>query len=357
MNKKIRVLIVDDSDSVRQILYSIMNSDPLIEVCGMAGGPHEAVKKISEEVPDVISLDIQMPRMDGLTFLKKIMAQHPIPVVIISSLTDPGSSLAMMAYRYGALEILHKPKMDSAQAIKESGIMICDAIKAAASSCYSIHRKSLPRVPELKNSADVVLKKMPPQTVSINSEKIIVIGASTGGTEIIANLLKSLPVHAPGIVIAQHMPEVFTQLFANRVDQESSLSVKEAQTGDIVKKGTAFIAPGNKHLLIKRKVNQYILEVVDGPLVNRHRPAVAVLFRSAAQCAGSNASGILLTGMGNDGAECLLEMKENGAYTIAQDKESCVVFGMPARAIELNAVCSIWNPEKIAAYIRTLNSK
>lgn len=360
MEKKIRVLIVDDSAVVRQSLSSILESDPDIEVMGTAADPIIAVKKIMKEVPDVITLDIEMPRMDGLTFLRKIMSQHPIPVVVISSLTTEGTEVAMKALEYGATEIIGKPSMNAAEFINESRIFLCDAVKAAAQSKLS-RRKNIINTPSSlppkitsvnpKYSADVILEKPTGHNSIVDTEKIIVLGASTGGTEAIRQFLKTLPESMPGIAIVQHMPEGFTASFANSLNNICSLKVKEAVNGDKVSQGTVLIAPGNKHMLLKRVGREYFVEVKEGPLVNRHRPAVDVLFRSAARYAGKNAIGIIMTGMGNDGARGLLELKESGAHTIAQDEASSIVFGMPKEAIKLNAADKILPLDKIAGYI------
>jgi two-component system chemotaxis response regulator CheB len=352
MSKKIRVLIVDDSAVVRQSLSQIISSDPMLEVLGTAPDPFYAAKKIAEEVPDVITLDVEMPRMDGLTFLKKIMSQHPIPVVIISSLTEAGTQTGIRALEYGALEIITKPQMNTKQFIEESQIRICDAIKAAANS--KIRRRKIVDVPEVqpKLSADVILSPV----VSANSmlkttEIVIAVGASTGGTEALTKFLQALPINCPGVIIVQHMPEIFTKSFANRLNEICNITVEEAKNGDAVLPGHALIAPGNYHTLLKRSGARYFVEVQEGPLVNRHRPSVDVLFRSTAKYAGANAIGIIMTGMGDDGARGLLEMKNAGAKTIAQDENSCIVFGMPKEAIKLGAVDKILPLESIAPFI------
>ena len=340
MTKKIKVLVVDDSAVVRQTLTEIFNADPLLQVIESASNPYMAVKKIKEELPDVISLDIEMPGMDGLTFLKKIMAQHPLPVVIISSLTEKGSAIALQALQIGAAEVVAKPKIHTQQLLYESTVILCDAIKAAYYSKAAVRNSNknlrLLEVPP-KFSADVILQAKALRTVK-NADKIIAIGSSTGGTEALRQVLTSMSPECPGIVIVQHMPELFTRSFAQRLNQLCSICVKEAEDGDLVLKGHAFIAPGNKHMLIERHGLHFKIRLNDGPLVNRHRPSVDVLFRSVAQNAGSNSSGVILTGMGNDGAKGLLEIREASGFTIAQDEESCVVFGMPKEAILLKAV-------------------
>jgi len=337
MKGKIRVLIVDDSAVVRQTLSDILESDPDIAVMGVASDPYVAAKKMEEEVPDVITLDVEMPRMDGLTFLEKIMSQHPIPVVMCSTLTDEGCATALRAMECGAVAIITKPKMGVKTFLEESRITICDAVKAAA-SVKPRRLTAQPRRVEKKLSADVVLAKGARRSMIQTTEKVTVIGASTGGTNALRTVLMALPADAPGMVIVQHMPEKFTAAFAAQLDRECLITVKEAENNDTVMRGTALIAPGNRHILLKRSGARYYVEVRDGPLVCRHRPSVDVLFRSAARYAGANAVGVIMTGMGDDGSRGLLEMKEANAKTLAQDEESCVVFGMPNEAIKLGAV-------------------
>ena len=332
---KVRVLIVDDSAVVRQTLKDLLCSDPEIEVIATANDPFVAADRIREEVPDVITLDIEMPRMDGLTFLKKLMAQHPIPVVICSSLAEEGAQSTLHALEYGAVEIITKPKMGTKQFLEESRIEICQAVKAAARARISPLRFSQTVEPKL--TADAIL---PAATCAMaeTTEKIIAIGASTGGTEALKVLLEAFPADSPGIVIVQHMPELFTRAFADRLNSSCAITVKEAENNDSVIRGRALIAPGNHHMLLKRSGARYFVEIREGPLVCRHRPSVDVLFRSAARYAGGNAVGVILTGMGDDGARGMLEMKQAGASTIAQDEATCVVFGMPKEAIKLNGV-------------------
>jgi two-component system chemotaxis response regulator CheB len=332
---KIRVLIVDDSAVVRQTLKEVLSSDPQIEVIATAGDPFVAADRIAEQVPDVITLDIEMPRMDGLTFLKKIMSQHPIPVVICSSLADEGTQSAFRALEYGAVDIITKPRLGTKQFLEESRLTLCETVKAAAEARLCALRSSQTVQPKL--TADAILSPAT-HAMAETTEKVVVIGASTGGTEALKTLLEALPSDAPGIVIVQHMPELFTRAFANRLDGLCSITVKEAETNDTILRGRALIAPGNHHLLLKRSGARYYVEIKEGPLVCRHRPSVDVLFRSAARYAGRNAVGVILTGMGDDGARGMLEMKQAGATTIAQDEASCVVFGMPKEAIKLNCV-------------------
>ncbi len=348
---KIKVLIIDDSAVVRQTMRDILSSDPTIEVVGVAPEPFLAAEKMREVVPDVITLDIEMPRMDGITFLKKLMSQHPIPVVICSSLTEANSETTLKALEYGAVDIIQKPKLGVKQFLEESKIIICDSVKAAA----KVKPKRLNLAPSFnvqpKLSADAVIKKPVSKAMVETTEKVVVIGASTGGTEALKELLEMLPEDVPGTVIVQHMPEHFTRAFANRLNNLCRVTVKEAENDDTVIRGRVLIAPGNKHTLLKRSGARYYVEVRDGPLVSRHRPSVDVLFRSAARYAGKNAIGVIMTGMGDDGAKGMFEMKEAGAFNIAQDESSCVVFGMPKEAIKLNAVDKIVPLKMIAQLI------
>ncbi|WP_306536795.1 chemotaxis response regulator protein-glutamate methylesterase [Geobacter sp.] len=332
--KKIKVLIVDDSAVVRQTMADILSSDPHIEVMSPAADPFIAAERMREQVPDVITLDVEMPRMDGITFLKKIMSQHPIPVVMCSTLTESGSETALKALEYGAVEIIQKPKLGTRQFLEESRVRICDAVKAASQARM---RKITPRTGKEiapKLSADVILEKPGSKAMIQTTEKVVVVGASTGGTEALRVFLEALPADAPPIVIVQHMPEGFTRAFAQRLDGICRITVKEAADNDTVMRGRALIAPGNRHTLLKRSGARYYVEIKDGPLVSRHRPSVDVLFRSAARYAGKNAVGVIMTGMGDDGASGMKEMKDAGAVTIAQDEASCVVFGMPNEAIK-----------------------
>ncbi len=354
MKKKIRVLIVDDSAVVRQTLRELLSSDPQIEVMATASDPFIAARKIRFEVPDVITLDVEMPRMDGITFLQKIMSQHPIPVVICSALTEEGSETALKALEYGATEIILKPKLGTKKFLEESKVRICDAVKAA--SLVRKNRIAPPRKVEPKLTADAVIPKPTSKAMIRTTERVIVVGASTGGTEALRIFLESLPLDSPGIVIVQHMPEQFTAAFAKRLDGICRVSVKEAENNDTVLRGRALIAPGNRHTLLKRSGARYYVEVRDGPLVCRHRPSVDVLFRSAARYAGGNATGVIMTGMGDDGARGMLEMKEAGASTIAQDEATSVVFGMPHEAIKLGAVDKVLPLEGIAGAVMRISS-
>ncbi len=334
--KKIKVLIVDDSAVVRQTLAEILSSDPRIEVMASAADPYIAAERIRSELPDVITLDVEMPRMDGITFLQKIMSQHPIPVVMCSSLTEERSETALKALEYGAVEIIQKPRLGVKQFLEESKVLICDVVKAASLARLQPIRALKQVAPKL--TADAVLAKPTAKAMIRTTEKVVVVGASTGGTEALRVFLEDMPLDSPGIVIVQHMPENFTRSFAARLDTLCRISVKEAENNDTVIPGRALIAPGNRHMLLKRSGARYFVEIKDGPLVSRHRPSVDVLFRSAARYAGKNAVGVIMTGMGDDGAKGMLEMKEAGAATIAQDEATCVVFGMPKEAIKLGAV-------------------
>jgi two-component system chemotaxis response regulator CheB len=350
-NSKIRLLIVDDSAVVRQTLTYIFSQDPDLEVIGAAGDPYAAAEKIAEQVPDVMTLDIEMPRMDGLTFLRKVMTQHPIPVVICSSLAEEGTRSALEALENGAVEIVTKPRLGVRQFLEEASTTLCDAVKAAAGA--RLRPVTARRIVEPKLTADAVLA---PATCAMakTTEKVVMIGASTGGTEALKTLLEALPSDTPGIVIVQHMPELFTRAFASRLDGLCAITVKEAESGDTVLRGRALIAPGNHHLLLQRSGARYYVEVKEGPLVCRHRPSVDVLFRSAARYAGPNAVGVILTGMGDDGARGMLEMKQAGAKTIAQDEATCIVFGMPKEAIKLNGVDKIMPLQSIAGSILSM---
>jgi len=345
MNHPVRTLIIDDSASVRRTLSDILSSDPGIQVIGAASDPYAAAKKIAQEVPDVITLDIEMPRMDGLTFLKKLMAQRPVPVVMCSSLTEENSAIMMEALEAGAVECIPKPRVDTRQYLLESSVRICDAVKAAARAKLSRAAPAQPaserREARPPRAAPPASAPAPRMGTARKADTVVCIGASTGGTESLRAVLETLPEDCPGIVIVQHMPEKFTAAFAKRLDGLCAIEVKEAEDGDAVLRGRALIAPGNRHTSLQRVGGQFAVSVEDGPLVSRHRPSVNVLFCSAAKIAGKNAVGILMTGMGDDGADGLLEMRKAGAPTVAQDEATCVVFGMPKEAIERGAACKI----------------
>lgn len=336
LHRKTRVLIVDDSASVRQTLKQILETDPDIEVMGVASDPYAAVERIRNEVPDVITLDIEMPRMDGLTFLEKIMTQRPIPVVICSSLAGSGSDVALAALEKGAVEIITKPKLGAREFFEESRLRICDVVRSAAHARVGRRADHIKVTPKL--TADAVLPRPNSSSMIQTTETIVAVGASTGGTEALREFLQAMPLDAPGIVVVQHMPEEFTARFAERINKICRITVKEAADNDSVIRGQALIAPGNRHALLKRSGARYFVELRDGPLVSRHRPSVDVLFRSAARYGGRNVVGVIMTGMGDDGSRGMLEMKQAGAYNIAQDEATCIVFGMPAEAIKLGAV-------------------
>jgi two-component system, chemotaxis family, protein-glutamate methylesterase/glutaminase len=350
MKEKIRVLVVDDSAVVRQTLQEILNSDSRIEVMATASDPYAAADKISRSVPDVITLDVEMPRMDGITFLQKIMSQHPIPVVICSSLAGKGAETTLKALECGAVEIIQKPRLGTKQFLRESKTLICDAVKAA--SLVKLKKNRPVREIQPKLTADAVIARpVASKSMIRTTEKVVVVGASTGGTEALRVFLQALPSNSPGIAIVQHMPGNFTTSFAHRLDGLCAITVKEAENGDTVIPGRALIAPGNRHCLLKRSGARYYVEIKDGPLVSRHRPSVDVLFRSAARYAGANAIGVIMTGMGDDGACGMSEMKQAGAFTLAQDEETSVVFGMPNEAIKRGAVDKVLPLENLAAAV------
>ncbi|MBV5314865.1 MAG: chemotaxis response regulator protein-glutamate methylesterase [Prolixibacteraceae bacterium] len=353
MSRKIKVLIVDDSASVRNTLFQILSQDYDIEVIGTASDPYEAVSKIAENLPDVITLDIEMPRMDGLTFLGKLMKQHPIPVVVISSVAGEGSDMGIRALKLGAKEIITKPKLLNQEQLDEYSIRITDAVKAASMTERIRIKSSKIGLIENLHSNQVVQTSKSLQDPSFYSEKIILIGASTGGTEVISRILKNIRTDLPGILIVQHMPGEFTRAFANRLNTECKLNVKEAEQGDVIQRGYVYIANGFSHLHLIKADGQYKCKLEMGPLVNRHRPSVDVLFRSAVTFPGKNISAILLTGMGADGAKGMLELQQSGAMTFAQDEKSSVIFGMPKEAIKLNAARMIGSPEELINWLNT----
>lgn len=343
---KIRVMIVDDSAVARQTLSMVLSDDPKIEVISTARDPFEAAEKMRREMPDVLMLDVEMPRMDGITFLQKIMSQHPLPVVICSSLTQQGTETAIKAFEYGAVEVIAKPRMGAKQFFEDEQSRIRQAVRAAGMARV---RRIAP-APEVqpKLSADAVIAKPRLSAMIETTDKVVVVGASTGGTEALRVFLEAMPLDSPGIVIVQHMPEKFTAAFAKRLDGICRITVKEAEDDDTVIRGRALIAPGNLHTLLKRSGARYYVEVKDGPLVSRHRPSVNVLFRSAARYAGRNALGVIMTGMGDDGADGMGELKSAGAHTIAQDEATSVVFGMPHEAIKRGCVDRVLPLESIA---------
>ncbi|SFU68305.1 protein-glutamate methylesterase/protein-glutamine glutaminase [Pseudoduganella namucuonensis] len=346
--KNIEVLVVDDSAVVRQVLSGLLNAVPGITVAHAVADPLLAMERMRLHWPDVLLLDIEMPRMDGITFLRKIMQERPLPVVICSSMTAGSTQLSVEALSAGAVAVVNRPRVNVRQYMQGHADELIAAVRLAAGAnvlpaapgrrgvATPSPMPPLPVAPA-KLTADVIL---PPGLAAVNVRTglLVAIGTSTGGTQALEEVLSALPADAPGIVVVQHMPEKFTAAFAARLDAICAITVKEAETNDKVRPGLALIAPGGKHLLVRRIGNQYYVDVIDGPLVNRHRPSVDVLFRSVAKCAGANALGIIMTGMGDDGAAGLLEMRKAGARTVAQDEKSCVVYGMPMEAVKLGAV-------------------
>jgi two-component system, chemotaxis family, protein-glutamate methylesterase/glutaminase len=343
-NRKIKVMVVDDSALIRGVLKEIINRETDMECVGVATDPLVARELIKALNPDVLTLDVEMPKMDGLDFLERLMRLRPMPVLMISSLTEGGSNITFRALELGAVDFVAKPKLDIARGMEEYAIQITDKIRAVSQA--QVRRKTIePQIHE-KYTADAILPSTKARYSS--TEKLIVIGASTGGTEAIKDILTKLPADAPGVLVTQHMPEHFTKSFADRLNSLCKISVKEAEHNERILPGFAYIAPGNSHLLIKRSGARYMVALNQGPLVNRHRPSVDVLFRSAANVAGANALGIILTGMGKDGVQGMLEMKQAGSHTIAQDEASCVVFGMPKEAIAAGGVSEVLALQKIA---------
>jgi len=338
---KIKVLVVDDSAVVRQVVTEQLATDPAITVIAAVSDPIFAMARMKLQWPDVIVLDVEMPRMDGLTFLRKIMTERPTPVVICSTLTEKGTVTTLEALAAGAVAIVAKPKMGLKRFLEDSTADLISAVKSAAHANVTTLKATLaapaaarPGVPAQKLTADAITAP-PTQAMKQTTERIVALGTSTGGTQALELVLKALPRDCPGIAIVQHMPEKFTAAFAERLNGLCDVEVREAVHGERLLPGHAFIAPGGKHFMLRRGGAYYYADVIDGPLVNRHRPSVDVLFRSVAKCAGPNALGIIMTGMGDDGARGLLEMKQAGATTAAQDEASCVVFGMPKEAIKL----------------------
>ena len=356
---KIKVIIIDDSAVVRQVNRETLEKEPDIEVIAVAADPIYALDKMKTNWPDVIVTDIEMPRMDGITFLRKIMAERPTPVVICSSLAEIGAATTMEALAAGALSIITKPKMGVKQFLQDSSNDIVSAVRAAArANMRRVHPGALAAIPSPKLSADAMLaaREAGTRAMANTTEKLIAIGTSTGGTQALEAVLTQLPAVCAGIVIVQHMPEKFTAMFAQRLNDLCKMEVREAVDRDRVLPGRALIAPGGRHMLLKRSGAQYYVEVTDGPVVNRHKPSVDVLFRSVAQVAGRNALGIIMTGMGDDGARGMKEMHDAGAQTVAEDESTCIVFGMPKEAIKLGGVDKIVPldkiPQEIIAYGR-----
>lgn len=331
---RIKVMVVDDSAVVRQVVSGLLSEDADIEVVAAVADPILAMARMKVQWPDVIVLDVEMPRMDGITFLRKIMAEHPTPVVICSTLAETGAKTSMEALASGAVAIITKPKIGLKQFLQDGSDDITTVVKTAARANVRLLHAAAH-----KNTADVIMPAVDMHSAMTHTtERVIALGTSTGGTQALELVLTSLPRVTPGIVIVQHMPEKFTAAFAERLNSLCQIEVKEAQNNDRVVNSRALIAPGGKHMLLRRTGAQYYVEVLDGPLVNRHRPSVDVLFRSVAKCAGANALGVIMTGMGDDGAAGLLEMRKAGAHTVAQDEASCVVYGMPKEAVKRGGV-------------------
>jgi two-component system chemotaxis response regulator CheB len=331
------VVVVDDSAVVRQVLKQLLESDPAIQVLAAVADPVLALDRMRREWPDVIVTDVQMPRMDGVSFVRKVMAERPTPIVVCSAFTERGAETTMQVLAAGALQVVSKPTLGVKAFLEDTANGLIAAVKGAARA--KVRRsvtELLPKNPA-KHSADAVLPARDAAAFTQITERVVAIGTSTGGTQALEYVLGALPRLTPGIVIVQHMPEMFTAAFAQRLNGVCEIEVREARSGDRVLAGRALIAPGGRHMLLERSGAQYHVEVVDGPPVNRHRPSVDVLFRSVARAAGANACGIILTGMGDDGARGLGELRQTGARTVAQDEESCVVFGMPKEAIKLGA--------------------
>ncbi|MDE2431155.1 MAG: chemotaxis response regulator protein-glutamate methylesterase [Burkholderiales bacterium] len=353
---KIKVLIVDDSALIRSVMSEIIGSQPDMEVVGVAPDPLVAREMIKQTNPDVLTLDVEMPKMDGLDFLERLMRLRPMPVIMVSSLTERGSEITMRALELGAIDFVTKPKLSIQSGMLEYTELITDKIRVASKA--RIKARTLPSFDHGKASAEVLPLVRNPLT---SSEKLIILGASTGGTEAIKSFLMQMPSDCPGILITQHMPEGFTRSFAKRLDGLCKIAVCEATGGERVLPGHAYIAPGHSHLLLARSGANYVTQLDEGPTVNRHRPSVDVLFRSAAINAGKNAVGVILTGMGKDGAAGMLEMKNAGAYNFAQDEASCVVFGMPREAIAIGATNEVASlndlPAKVLHYLATHGSR
>lgn len=360
MADKIKVLIVDDSALVRQMLAEILGQDPDIKVVGTAADPYAAREKIKQLNPDVLTLDVEMPRMDGLTFLSNLMRLRPMPVVMVSSLTESGATVTLQALELGAVDFVTKPKVDLAHTLDDYALEIREKVRVAARARV-VERRSPPplaatKLPSAaeKYSADVILEREERRKPFKTTESLIAIGASTGGTEAIKEVLIRMPLTCPGIVITQHIPEAFSGPFARRMDSLSTISVCEARDGQQIFPGHAYIAPGDRHLMLVRDGARYVCRLNDGPPVNRHRPSVDVLFRSVAANAGQNAVGVILTGMGDDGARGIKEMHEAGSPTLAQDEQTSVVWGMPGQAVKLGGIDKVLPLEAIAAHIMRL---
>ncbi len=349
VNPPIKVMIVDDSALVRQVMSEVLQNAHDMIVIGTAPDPLFAMKRMEKQWPDVIVLDMEMPRMDGLTFLRKLMAEHPTPVVVCSTLTEQGAKITMDAMEAGAVDIITKPKMGIKGFLHDSAATLTDAVRAAARARLKAMPPTLvKRTGQPRLSAEAVVPSGSVHTIKHTTDRVIAIGASTGGTQALAVVLTAMPINVPGIVVVQHMPANFTRAFADRLNQSALIRVKEAEDGDRVVPGLALIAPGDRHTLLVRSGAQYRVQVKDGPLVSRHRPSVDVLFRSAAHSAGPNALGVIMTGMGDDGAAGMKDMHDAGALTIAQDEASCIVYGMPKEAVQRGGVDEVMSLDAIA---------
>ncbi|MBL3558918.1 MULTISPECIES: protein-glutamate methylesterase/protein-glutamine glutaminase [Marinobacter] len=344
MTNSISVFIIDDSAVVRQVLTQMLGADPGVRVAGAAPDPIFALQKMQRDWPDVIVLDVEMPRMDGITFLRKLMHEHPTPVVICSTLTEKGADTTLQALSAGAVDIITKPKVGLKDFLQSGSQQMLQVVKAAARA-----RLGPVRTPKVTQPTE--RRPALPLAMSHTTDQVVALGTSTGGTHALEAVLTQMPGDCPGIVVVQHMPEKFTAAFAHRLNQLCRCEVREAVDGDRVIPGLVLIAPGGRHMQLRRSGAQYRVSVADGPPVNRHKPSVDVLFRSVANVAGRNALGIIMTGMGDDGASGLLAMRQAGAHTIAQDRESCVVFGMPREAIERGAAVEILPLSAIAGTI------
>lgn len=357
-SNSIKVLVVDDSALVRKMLVEILSSDSDITVVGTAADPYIARDKIKKLNPDVLTLDVEMPRMDGVTFLRNLMRLRPMPVVMVSTLTEKGADVTLEALEIGAVDYVSKPKIDLKNAISDYAEEIISKVKlASTANVKRLEQISLNPAPDKKLSADVVLERLGRRYTFKTTDKIIAIGASTGGTEAIKEVLMMLPPDTPGIVISQHIPEAFSGPFAKRMNSVSHMQVREAADGDQIVPGTVLIAPGSHHLIVRRDGARYVCSLNDGPLVNRHRPSVDVMFRSVADNAASNAIGVMLTGMGDDGARGMKEMHEAGAPTLAQDEKTSVVWGMPGAAVKHGGVDEVIALDMIADRILHYASK
>ena len=354
--KKIRVLIVDDAALVRRMLTEMLQTDPMIEVIGTASDPYIAREKIKSLNPDVLTLDVEMPRMDGLTFLRNLMRLRPMPVVMVSSLTAQGADVTLQALELGAIDFVTKPKVDLAHSLQDYTTDIIAKIKIASTARVRAPERPMGQLLNVppKYTTDAIVPQRQSGSHFKTTECIIALGASTGGTEAIKEVLMYLPAGAPGMVITQHIPEAFSGPFARRMDSISAMTVCEAQDGQHILPGHVYIAPGNRHLLVVRDGARYVCRLHNGSPVNRHRPSVDVLFRSVAQHVGPNAVGVLLTGMGDDGARGLKEMHEAGAYTLAQDEKTSVVWGMPGQAVKLGGVDEVVSLGEVATAILRL---